>query len=66
MRRNIWSLSNFNGTRTQNHFVGKTTLNHLPEMAKWLSRVVSNYLYSVFDWMFFSGHVRTSEWTHTL
>ena len=28
-RRYIWSLSDWNGTRTHNHFVRKRTLNHL-------------------------------------
>ena len=33
-RRKIWSFSDCNWTRTQNHFLRKRTLNHL---AKWLS-----------------------------
>ena len=33
-RRKIWSLSDCNWTRTQNHLVRKRTLNHL---ARWLS-----------------------------
>ena len=39
-RRDIWSLSDCNGTRTHNHLVRKRTLNHLAKMislAKWLS-----------------------------
>ena len=39
-RRNIWSLSDCNGTRTKNHLVRKWTLNHLAKpasLAKWLS-----------------------------
>ena len=33
-RRDIWSLSDCNGTRTQNHLVRKRTFNHL---TKWLT-----------------------------
>ena len=32
-RRNIWSLSDCNGTRTLNHVVHKRTLNHLAKLA---------------------------------
>ena len=31
-RREIWSLSDCNWTRTQNHLVGKRTLNHLAKL----------------------------------
>ena len=39
-RREIWSLSDCNWTRTQNYLVCKRTLNHLAKLslAKWLSR----------------------------
>ena len=61
------SLSDCNWTRTQNHLVRKRTLNHLPKLAKWLSCVLSTYLYGAFDSMFLSCHVRgVSEWIHTL
>ena len=40
-RREIWSLSDCNWTRSHNHLVCKRTLNHLAKLAKWLSRVVS-------------------------
>ena len=36
-RREIWSLSDCNWTRTHNHLVHKRTLNHLAKLAKWLS-----------------------------
>ena len=39
-RHEIWSLSDCNCTRTQNHLVHKRTLNHLAKLtslAKWLS-----------------------------
>ena len=65
-RRHIWRLSHCNGTRTHNHLVRKRTLNHLAKLAKWLSFVVSTYLYGAFDWMFLSCHVRVSAWIHTL
>ena len=44
-RRNIWSLSDSNEIRTHNHLVRKRTLNHLTMLVKWLSCVVSTYLY---------------------
>ena len=34
-RREIWSLSDSNGTQTHNHLVRKRTLNHLAKLAKW-------------------------------
>ena len=34
-----------NWTRTHNHLVHKRTLNHLAKLARWLSCVVSTYLY---------------------
>ena len=65
-RREIWSLSDCNWTRTHNHLVHKQTLNYLTRLAKWLSCVVSTYLYGAFDCMFMSCHVHVSEWIHTL
>ena len=49
-QRKIWSLSDSNWTRTQNHLVCKQTLNHLAKLAHWLSCVVSTYLHGAFDW----------------
>ena len=43
-RRNIWSSSDYNGTRTHNHLVRKRTLNNLAKVTKWLSCVVSTFL----------------------
>ena len=37
-RREIWSLSDFNLTRTQNHFVRKRTLNHFTQLNKFRLR----------------------------
>ena len=65
-RREIWSLSDCNWTRTHNHLVRKRTLNHLVKLAKWLSCVVSTHLYDAFDCMLLSCHVRVSEWIYTL
>ena len=62
----FWNLSDCNWTRTHNHLVHKRTLNHLAKLAKWLSCVVSTYLYGAIDCMFLSCHVRVSEWIHTL
>ena len=44
-RREIWSLSDWNWTRSQNHLIHKRTLNYLAKLSKWLSCVVSTYLY---------------------
>ena len=56
-RREIWSLSECSWTRTHNHLVHKRTLEHLAELAKWLSCFVGTYLYGAFDCMFLSYHV---------
>ena len=58
--------SDCNWTRILNHLARKRTLNHLAKLAKWLNCVLSTYLYSAFDCMFLSCHVRVSEWIHTL
>ena len=63
---NVWRLSDWSGTGTQNHLVCKQTLNHLAKLAKWLSFAVSTYLYSAFECMYLSCHVRVSERMHTL
>ena len=47
-RPNIWSLTDSNRIRTNNHLVRKRTLNHLAKLSKWLSCVVSTYLYHAF------------------
>ena len=65
-RRDIWSLSGCNGTRTYNHLVHERALKHLAKLAKWLSCVVSTYLCGTFDCMLLSCQVRVSEWIHTL
>ena len=66
-RREIWSLSDCNWTRTQNHLVCKRTLNHLAKLTlQWLSCVLSTYLYGAFGCIFLSCHVPVSEWIHTL
>ena len=43
------SLSDCNRARTHNHLVRKRTLNHLIKLVKWLSFVVSTYLYGAFN-----------------
>ena len=65
-RREIWSLSDCNWTRIQKHLVCKRTLNHLVKMNKWLSCVLSTYLYDPFDCMFLSCYIRISKWIHSL
>ena len=62
----MWSLSDWNRSRIQNYLVRNRTVNHFAQQAKWLSCVLSTYLYDVFDCMFWSCHVRVSEWIHTL
>ena len=64
-RRKIWSLTDCKWARTQNHLVRKQTLNHLAKLAKWLSYVVSTYLYGALNCMFLC-HLRVSKWIHTL
>ena len=54
-RREIWSLSDCNWTRIQNHLLCKRTLNHLVKLAKWLSCAMNTYLYGTFDCMFLSN-----------
>ena len=62
---NIWSFD-CNGIWIHNHLVCKGILNHLGKLAKWLSFVVSTYLYCAFNWMFLLCHIRISEWIHIL
>ena len=61
-RCEVWILSDSNRTRTQNHLVRKRTLKHSGKLAKWLSCILSTYLYNALDCMFLSCHVRVSEW----
>ena len=65
-RRDIWRLIDWRGYQTQNNLVCKQTLNHLNTLAKWLSCIVSTYLYGAFDCAFLLCHVRLSEWIYTL
>ena len=60
-RHHIWSLSDSSKIQTHNHLVCKQTLNHFTKLAKWLSCVVSTYLYGAFDCMLLSCHVQVSE-----
>ena len=59
-------LSDCKETRTHNHLVCKQILNHLFKLAKRLSCVLSTYLYSAFDCMLLSYHIRISQWIHNL
>ena len=56
--REIRSWRDCKWTRTQNRLLVKRTLNHLAKLTKWLSCVLSTYLYGAFDCMFLSCHVR--------
>ena len=64
--RYIWSLSDWNRTRTHSHLVRKRSPNYLGKLTKWYSWIVNTYLYGTFYCMFLSCHVRLSEWIHTL
>ena len=58
-----------NWTLTQNHLVRKRTLNHLAKVNKWLSSVLSTYLYVAFDSISLSCHVHVFPyhvtWIHS-
>ena len=41
-----------NWIQTQNQLVRKQTLNHLAKLTKWLSYVLSTYLYGAFIWLY--------------
>ena len=63
LRKYLKGTLNCNWTRTQKHLVHKWTLNHLAKLAKWLSCVVSTYLYGAFDCMFLFTYAFQSEST---
>ena len=65
-RLNIWSLKNCNGSRNHNHLGRKRKLKHLANLTKWVRWIVSTYLYSAFDCMFLSCHIRVPKWIQTL
>ena len=65
-RADTWSLTDCSRTRTLNHLVRERTLNHWYKLTKWLSWIVSTYLYGAFDCMFLSCRVRFSDWIYTL
>ena len=62
----VRELIDCNGTWTHNHLVFLRIPNHLAELAKLLSCVVSTYLYGASDYIFLSCHVRISAWIHIL
>ena len=63
-RRHIWSLIDINGIRIHNYLVWKPILHHIAKPAKWLSCVVSTYLYGVFHCILLSCHIR--DWLYSL
>ena len=65
-RSQIWRWSDCTCTRTQKHLVLKWTVNYLGKVTRWLSCVLSTYLYGAFHFMFLSCHVRVSERIHTI
>ena len=60
-RRHSWSLSDSNEVQTHNHIVGKRTRRHIARLAKWVSCVVSTYIYGAFDCMVLLCRVRVPE-----
>ena len=56
-------LSDTKGNWTHHHLVRKWTIKHLAKLAKWISCVLRNYLYSAFDCTLLSCHIRVPEWT---
>ena len=44
----------------------KRTLNQLTKLVKWLSCIVSIYLYGAFDCVFLSCHICVLEWIYSL
>ena len=52
--------------RSHNRLVRKRKLNHLAKLAKWMSCVVSTYLYGAFYCMLLSCHVGLPEWIYAL
>ena len=60
-RQHSWSLSDSKEVRTHNHIVGKRTRKHIARLAKWVSCVVSTYIYSAFDCMVLLCRVRVPE-----
>ena len=65
-RHEIWSWSDCNCTRTQNHLSGKRTLNHLVQLPEWLKFFLSSYLYGAIDCMLLWCHIRILEGIDTL
>ena len=55
--RDIWSLSDSNEIQIHNQLVRKRTLNYLAKLTKWLTCIVSFYLYGAFDCMLSSCHI---------
>ena len=47
----LTNLCDSNEIRTHNHLVHKWTLNHLAKLVKWLSCVLSTYMYAALDCM---------------
>ena len=60
-RQHSWSLSDSKEVRTHNHIVGKRTRKHIARLAKWVSCVVSTYIYGAFDCMVLLCRVRVPE-----
>ena len=57
-RRNNWSSNDCNETRTHYYFVRKWKLNHLANLATWLSCVASTYLCSAFNCVIIMSRAR--------
>ena len=65
-RRDIWSLSDCNGSRTHNHLVRKRILNHLAKLTKWLSWIVSTYLQCIWLYVLIISRTRFRVNVHSI
>ena len=64
--RKVIQVSDSNEIWTHNRLICKRILKHLLKLAKWLSCVVSSYLYGAFDCMLLSCHVWVFQRKSTL
>ena len=48
-RRDIWKLSEYNGTRTHNQLIHKGIVNHLVKLGKWLNACLRIKWFRVWD-----------------
>ena len=66
MLDNMYQNNSEYGHFLRSDWVCQKTLNHLDKLAKWLSCVVSAYLYGSYDCMLLSCHTCILEWIHAV